>query len=75
MRTRLLFPKLIRVKLEHVSPTIQKVSFSDKIRNYMMFGSGTLLAVSESLPFMTDIKANGILDALKKIRNEIKDLE
>jgi hypothetical protein len=41
----------------------------------MMFGSGVLLAISESLPFMTDIKANGILDSIKKIRTEYKSLE
>lgn len=73
MRIRCL-PRVINVKLENISP-IQKVSFGERVKNYVMFGSGTLLAVSESLPFMTDIKANGILDAMKKIREEYKSLE
>jgi hypothetical protein len=68
MRARILFPKIIRVKLENADSS-QKPSF----KNILMFGSGTLLAISESLPFMTDIKANGILDAIKKIREEYKD--
>lgn len=62
-------PKYIRVKLD--MPSQPKNSF----HSYMMFGSGTLLAISESLPFITDIKANGILDAVKKIREEYKNLE
>lgn len=63
MRTKLLFPRMIRVKIENNTP--EPISLR-KIHNYIMFGSGTLLAISESLPFMTDIKANGILDAIKK---------
>lgn len=74
MRNRIVFPRMIRIKLENVTP-VQKISLRNKIHNYMMFGSGTLLAVSESLPFMTDVKANGILDAIKKIREEYKSLE
>lgn len=68
---RVIIPRIIRVKLETEKPTIPKT----RIHNYVMFTSGTLLAISESLPFMTDIKANGIIDALKKIREEYNHLE
>lgn len=68
---RVIIPRIIRVKLETENPIIPKTRF----HNYVMFTSGTLLAVSESLPFMTDIKANGIIDALKKIREEYNHLE
>lgn len=67
---RVNFPRIIKVKLE----TMSSIK-SNKFHNYMVFGSGTLLAISESLPFITDIKANGILDAVKKIREEYKNLE
>lgn len=73
MRTRILFPKIIRIKIEN--SLVPPISLRTRIHNYIMFGSGTLLAISESLPFMTDIKANGILDAAKKIRDEFKNLE
>lgn len=68
---RVIIPRVIRVKLETEKPAIPKTRF----HNYIMFSSGTLLAISESLPFMTDIKANGIIDALKKIRDEYNHLE
>lgn len=68
---RVIIPRIIRVKLETEKPIIPKT----RIHNYVMFTSGTLLAISESLPFMTDIKANGIIDALKKIREEYNHLE
>jgi hypothetical protein len=64
---------MIRIKIENNKP--ESISLRSKIHNYMMFGSGVLLAISESLPFMTDIKANGILDSIKKIRTEYKSLE
>jgi hypothetical protein len=72
MRSKVLFPKIIKVKIDSVlKPNISK----NRFHNYIMFGSGTLLAISETLPFMVDIKANGILDAVKKIRDEFKNLE
>jgi hypothetical protein len=70
MRNRLFIPRVIKVKLE----TDSKVP-KNRFHNYIMFSSGSLLAISEALPFMTDIKANGIIDALKKIRDEYNHLE
>lgn len=71
MRNRLFIPRIIRVKLETEVPKLPK----NRFHNYIMFSSGSLLAISEALPFMTDIKANGIIDALKKIREEYDHLE
>jgi hypothetical protein len=70
MRNKLVIPRIIRVRLESDSSKLPK----NKFHTYAMFTSGTLLAISESLPFMTDIKANGIIDALKKIREEYSHL-
>lgn len=64
-------PNVIRIKLETGGQNVPR----NKFHNYFMFSSGTLLAISESLPFMTDIKANGIIDALKKIREEYEHLK
>jgi hypothetical protein len=72
MRTRVLFPRVIRVKLD--SPQINESPYAS-LKNKIMFVSGTLLAISESLPFVTNVQANGILDAIKKIREEYKSLE
>jgi hypothetical protein len=72
MRTKLLFPKIIKVKIDGFPIKNQSKNI---FHNYMMFGSGTLLAISETLPFMSDTKANGIIDAIKKIRDEFKSLE
>lgn len=47
----------------------QKEKNTNQIRKYGMFISGTLLAMSEYLPF-SSIKGNGILDVIKKIREE-----
>lgn len=73
MRARILFPKIIKLKIDGnpVSNNTQK----NRFHNYIMFTSGILLTISETLPFMKDIKANGILDAIKKIRNEFNNLE
>jgi hypothetical protein len=72
MNPRVLFPKIIKVKIDGFPVKSQPKNI---FHNYMMFGSGTLLAISETLPFMSDIKANGIIDAIKKIRDELKSLE
>jgi hypothetical protein len=72
MRTKLLFPKIIKVKIDGFPVKTQS---KNVFHNYMMVGSGTLLAISETLPFMSDTKANGIIDAIKKIRDEFKSLE
>jgi hypothetical protein len=72
MRTKILFPTIIKVKIGGFPVKSQSKNI---FHNYMMFGSGTLLAISETLPFMSDTKANGIIDAIKKIRYEFKSLE
>jgi hypothetical protein len=74
MRGKIIFPKMIHIKLENVNAK-QHISSSSKIKSYIMFSSGILLAISESLPFMSDIKANGIIDAIKIIREQFKSLE
>ena len=73
MRTKIVFPKNIYIKLDNITTKTQYPYQS--LKNKIIFASGTLLAISESLPFFTNVKANGILDALKKIREEYKSLE
>jgi hypothetical protein len=72
MRIRVLFPNIIKVKIDGFPINSQPKNI---FHNYITFGSGTLLAISETLPFMSDIKANGIIDVIKKIRDELKSLE
>jgi hypothetical protein len=72
MRTKLLFTNIIKVKIDGFPVKSQPKNI---FHNYIMFVSGTLLAISETLPFMNDTKANGIIDAIKKIRDEFKSLE
>ena len=40
----------------------------------IIFTSGSLLAISEALPFI-DSRGNGIIDKLKKIRDEYNQLK
>lgn len=62
--------RIIRIKIDGYPP---KTS-DNKFHKYTMFLSGSLLAVSEALPFI-DSRGNGIIDTLKKIRDEYKNLE
>lgn len=62
--------RIIRVKIDGYPP---KVS-DNKFHKYTMFISGSLLAISEVLPFI-DSKGNGIIDTLKKIRDEYNQLK
>ena len=45
---------------------------AQKTRHVISFITGTLLAISECMPFM-DSKSNGILHALYKIEDEYKN--
>lgn len=57
---------LYRIKFEPI-----KVQFIDPPKSnshkYMTFALGTLLTISESLPFFKDVNANGILDSFLKL--------
>ena len=55
-----------------VDKTNKKQNSSSKFNNFLMISSGILLTISETLPFLSNIKSNGILDAIKNILNEIK---
>jgi len=52
-----------------------KDKLKDKLKpnwhSYIAFGTGTLLAISESMPFI-DTEYNGILHAVNKIQQEYK---
>ena len=60
--------RIIRVKIDGYPPK------SNNFHKYTMFISGSLLAISEALPFI-DSRGNGIIDTLKKIRDEYKQLK
>lgn len=36
-----------------------------KSKNKILVGISSLLAISETLPFLTDLKSNGIIDTIK----------
>lgn len=40
----------------------------------MSFGLSTLLAVSETLPFYTNLESNGIIDAIKIAMEHLKNI-
>lgn len=58
-------PLKLRIKLE-CTPTKKS-----KINSYISFVSGTLLIISETMPFI-DNKYNGIIDTFVKIQQEYK---
>lgn len=60
-------PQTFRIKIIDFPPK-QKINW----HGYISFVSGTLLAISESLPFI-DNKYNGVLDCLSKIQQEYKE--
>lgn len=62
--------KIIKIKIDGYPPKIS----DNKFHKYSMFVSGSLLAISEALPFI-DSRGNGIIDTFKKIRDEYKNLE
>ncbi len=53
--------RILRIQVEYPS---KARSVDDTLKTYMMVGSTILLTVSEVLPFVADVQANGILDAL-----------
>lgn len=72
-RTSNLISRSLRLKLE----PIQFKLISDKKSNfskYVSFITGSLLAISESLPFFDNIKGNGLLHVLSNIKKEYKDI-
>lgn len=60
----------IRIKIDGYPPKIN----DNKFHKYTMFISGSLLAISETLPFINS-KGNGIIDTLKKVRDEYRELK
>jgi len=57
---------LHRFKMEPVKVEITHSNEKSNIHKYISVAFGTLLTVSESLPFFKNTEANGILDALAK---------
>jgi hypothetical protein len=62
--------RIIRVKIDGYPVKVNDNNF----HKYTMFISGSLLAISEALPFI-DSRGNGIIDTLKKIRDEYNQLK
>lgn len=63
----------LRIKLDPVE--VRNCNFTPKsnFNKYITFVSGSLLAISESLPFFDNIKSNGLLHMLSGIHKEYKD--
>jgi hypothetical protein len=55
---------LHRFKIEPVKIQMVQPEEQNNGRKYFSFILGTLLSVSETLPFFKDVKANGILDSV-----------
>ena len=70
MRKIIKLPRIIKIK---IYPSPSNISTKNSFHKYSLFLSGTLLAISEYLPF-TQLHGNGIIDVLKKIREEYKSL-
>ena len=67
MKFRFLRIKLDPIKFEQISkPTTG-------VHRYIAFISGSLLAISESLPFFETTKSNGILHAISGVVKEYKE--
>ena len=64
---KILRVKLYPTELKLVSPT------KSNINKYITFVSGTLLAISETLPFFDNTNGNGILHILSGVQKEFKD--
>ena len=62
-------PQTFRIKIIDFPP--KQTQNKTNWHGYISFVSGTLLAISESLPF-TYNKYNGVLDCLSKIQQEYK---
>lgn len=62
----------LRIKLEPVELKLESPTKSN-LNKYITFGTGSLLAISESLPFFDNIKGNGLLHMLVGIQKEYKD--
>lgn len=66
----------LRVNLSLDKKPLQIKLISSKKSNftkYVTFISGSLLAISESLPFFDNINGNGVLHMLSSIQKEYKD--
>jgi hypothetical protein len=56
----------LRLKLDPIKIQITEPPKSNTSK-YISFTLGTLLTISESLPFFKDVKPNGILDSFLKM--------
>ena len=64
--------KQLRIKLEPIQ--VKMISpKSSNLGKYITFVSGSLLAISESLPFFDGIKGNGVIHTLSSIHKEYKN--
>lgn len=57
---------LHRFKLEPIKVQLTEPPKSNTSK-YISFALGTMLSISETLPFFKDVKANGILDSFLKL--------
>jgi hypothetical protein len=64
----------VNVNINNVTPKEKSSMYSfTNIHNYSVFIFGSLLAISEALPFM-DTQSNGILHSIQKIFDYYKNL-
>jgi hypothetical protein len=64
--------RTVRIKVEPIK--FEQVSKpGSPLHKYIAFISGSLLAISETLPFFSSFKANGILQAVSGIIKEYKE--
>lgn len=78
MRHRLIHPIKIIIQQQKSAELVNKVKEQsnskvlDSITKYKLisFGLSGLLAVSESLPFMSDIKSNGLIHIIQDLIKE-----
>lgn len=70
MRHKLIHP--IKIIIQQTKSTKQQSNSIDSITKYkfISFGLSGLLAISESLPFMSDIKSNGLIHIIQDFLKE-----
>jgi hypothetical protein len=70
LRNRILIPKTFKIKIDGFP--VKEKPVKTNWHNIISFGTGTILCISETMPFI-DNEYNGILHALSKIQQEYKN--
>ena len=67
--------KHLKLKIDPIEIKISDTNSnnSSHIHKYISFMSGSLLVVSESLPYFDNINGNGILHVFENIQKEYRD--